>query len=209
MLAILPSHSRQALFNVQSFTGATGRRGEPVMLVDARYPEPNEVGSGGPSGVGSSGHNYGGPVDVGSWGEDYDGPHEAGSSGRDYGGPLEEEKGSLHPLMDQSLEVAGAASRWATPRVAAAPPAQTPMTNEMSTTLDGQELAVGDEIEALGSAPGGSRVWFRAKVVALRSRYPPIHVKFTATLEGVTNRLALPEPVTAYVNADGVRRIAG
>ena len=83
------------------------------------------------------------------------------------------------------------------------------MTNEMSTMLDGQELAVGDEIEALGSAPGGGRVWFRAKVVALRSRYPPIHVKFTATLEGVTHRLALPEPVTAYVNADGVRRIAG
>jgi len=25
---------------------------------------------------------------------------------------------------------------------------------------------------------------------------------------GVTHRLALPEPVTAYVNADGVRRIA-
>ena len=45
--------------------------------------------------------------------------------------------------------------------------------------------------------------------MALRSCYPPIHVKFMATLEGVTNRLALPEPVTAYVNADGVRRIAG
>ena len=108
-----------------------------------------------------------------------------------------------------SLEVAGAASRWATPRVATAPPAPTPMTNEMSTMLDGQELEVGDEIEALGSAPGGNgRVWFRAKVVALRSIYPPIHVKFTATLEGVTHRLALPEPVTAYVNADSVRRIA-
>ena len=109
-----------------------------------------------------------------------------------------------------SLEVAGAAGRWKTPRAAAmAPPAPTPMTNEMSTMLGGHELAVGDEIEALGAAPGGDgRVWFRAKVVALRSRYPPIHVKFTATLEGVTNRLALPEPVTAYVNADGVRRIA-
>ena len=55
---------------------------------------------------------------------------------------------------------------------------------------------------------GGGRVWFRAKVVALRSRYPPLHVKYTATLEGTTHRLALPEPVTAYVNADGVRRIA-
>ena len=75
--------------------------------------------------------------------------------------------------------------------------------------VGGHELVVGDEIEALGAAPGGDgRVWVRAKVVALRSRYPPLHVKFTATLEGVTHRLALPEPVTAYVNADGVRRIA-
>ena len=113
------------------------------------------------------------------------------------------------PPKRLSLEVTGAAGRWATPRAATAPPAPTPMTNEMSTMLDGQELAVGDEIEVLGAAPGGNgRVWFRAKVVALRSRYPPIHVKFTATLEGVTHRLALPEPVTAYVNADGVRRIA-
>ena len=83
------------------------------------------------------------------------------------------------------------------------------MTYEMSTMVGGQELVVGDEVEALGAAPGGDgRVWFRAKVVALRPRYPPIHVRYTATLEGVTHRLALPEPVTAYVNADGVRRIA-
>ena len=55
------------------------------------------------------------------------------------------------------------------------------MTNEMSTTVGGQELVVGDEIEALGAAPGGDgRVWFWAKVVALRSRYPPLHVKFKA-----------------------------
>ena len=68
MLAIMDLPLTLAFFNVQRFTGATGRGGEPVMLVDARYTEPNEVGSGGPSGVGSSGHNYGGPVDVGSWG---------------------------------------------------------------------------------------------------------------------------------------------
>ena len=118
-------------------------------------------------------------------------------------------KRGVGPPKRLSLEVAGAAGRWKTPRAAAmAPPAPTPMTNEMSTVLGGQELVVGDEIEALGAAPGGDgRVWFRAKVVALRSRYPPLHVKYTATLEGVTIRLALPEPVTAYVDADGVRRI--
>ena len=76
-------------FNVQSFTGATGRGGEPVMLVGARYTEPNEEGSGGPSGVGSSGHNYAGPVDVGSWGGGYTGPLDVGSWGGDYTGPLD------------------------------------------------------------------------------------------------------------------------
>ena len=117
-------------------------------------------------------------------------------------------KRTAGPPNRLSLEVTGADGRWKTPRAAVAPPAPTPMTNEMSTLVGGQELVVGDEIEALGAAPGGgARIWFRAKVVALRSRYPPLHVKYTATLEGVTIRLALPEPVTAYVNADGVRRI--
>ena len=82
------------------------------------------------------------------------------------------------------------------------------MTNEMSTSVDGRELEVGESVEAKGAAPGGGRSWFRAKVVALRSRYPPLHVRYTATLESVTNRLALPEPVTAYLNADDVRRVA-
>ena len=67
--------------------------------------------------------------------------------------------------------------------------------------------AAADGGGAAAAAAEHEDVWFRAKVVALRSRYPPIHVKFTATLEGVTHRLALPEPVTAYVNADGVRGI--
>ena len=99
--------------------------------------------------------------------------------------------------------------RWKTPRAAATrAPAPTPMTNEMSTSVDGRELEVGESVEAKGAAPGGGRSWFRAKVVALRSHYPPLHVRYTATLEGVTNRLALPEPVTAYLNADDVRRVA-
>ena len=65
----------------------------------------------------------------------------------------------------------------------------------------------GVPLEAKDAAPGGGRCWFRAKVVALHSRYPPLHVRYAATLEGVTNRLALPEPVTAYLHADDVRRV--
>ena len=57
----------------------------------------------------------------------------------------------------------------------------------------------------MGAAPGGGRTWFRATVVALRDHFPPIHVRYTATLDGVTNRLALPEPKTAYLHADHVR----
>ena len=79
------------------------------------------------------------------------------------------------------------------------------MTNEMSTAVGGVALKAGDAIEAMGAAPGGGRTWFRATVVALRDRFPPIHVRYTATLEGVTNRLALPEPKTAYLHADDVR----
>lgn len=78
----------------------------------------------------------------------------------------------------------------------------------MSTLVDGVALNVGDAVDAMGAAPGGGRAWFRAKVVALRSRFPPIHVKYVATLEGATARLALPEPVTAYLHADDVRRPA-
>ena len=44
-------------------------------------------------------------------------------------------------------------------------------------------------------------------MVALRQRFPPLHVRYITTLEGVTNRLALPEPVTACLHADDVRRV--
>ena len=81
-------------------------------------------------------------------------------------------------------------------------------TNEMSTLVGGVALAVGEAVAAMGAAPGGGRVWFRATVVALRTRYPPIHVKYTATMAGESSRLALPEPVNAYLHADDVRRHA-
>ena len=89
---------------------------------------------------------------------------------------------------------------WKTPRSTAPVPAPTP------TLVGGVQLAPGDVVEAKGAAPAGGRAWFQAKVVALRLHFPPIHVKYVATLEGVTTRLALPEPVSAYLHADDVRR---
>ena len=105
-----------------------------------------------------------------------------------------------------SLDLVGANSRWKTPRAAAAPPAPTPMTNEWS---DGG-FTSGDTVEAMGRSPGGSREWFKATVIKIRlpPAWPPIVVKFIATLEGGSIRLALPDPVTAYCHADDVRRIA-
>jgi hypothetical protein len=66
----------------------------------------------------------------------------------------------------------------------------------------------GDAVEAMGRGPGGTREWFQATVTSFRKppAWPPIVVKYTATLEGVTTRLALPDPVTAYCHADDVRR---
>ena len=80
------------------------------------------------------------------------------------------------------------------------------MTNEWS---DGG-FAVGDAVEAMGLAPSRERKWFKATVIKIRAppAWPPIVVKFTATLEGGTHRLALPDPITAYLHADHVRRPA-
>ena len=98
----------------------------------------------------------------------------------------------------------GAASRWKSPRGKAPAPAPTPMTNEYS---DGG-FETGDAVEAMGRGPGGTREWFKATVTKIRAppAWPPIVVKYTATLEGNKNRLALPEPISAYLHADDVRR---
>ena len=69
-------------------------------------------------------------------------------------------------------------------------------------------LSAEDAVEAVGRGPGGEREWFKATVTRIRlpPAWPPIAVRFTATLDGATNPLALPDPVTAYVHADDVRR---
>ena len=61
----------------------------------------------------------------------------------------------------------------------------------------------GEEVWAMGLR-GGFRLRFRAKVVALRTAFPRIVVQYTATEEGVSNPLALPEMKTAYVTMSDV-----
>ena len=98
------------------------------------------------------------------------------------------------------------ASHSNAPLATATSASPTPMADEMTTIVGGTELAPGDIIEARGLDPCGGRQWFQARVMALRARFPPIYVKYTATLDGVTVRLALPQPVTAALHADDVRR---
>ena len=45
----------------------------------------------------------------------------------------------------------------------------------------------------------GARKRFRARVIKLRKLFPRIVVKYITDEDGCTHRLALPDPVTAYL----------
>ena len=73
----------------------------------------------------------------------------------------------------------------------------------------GEELAVGEHamgatVYVKGTAAGVD-AWFEAMILAHRERYPPIQVKYTATLDGETSKLALPTPQVAFVPLASVR----
>ena len=60
---------------------------------------------------------------------------------------------------------------------------------------------VGAEIRALGNHAGGTKMYL-AKVIAHRTKFPPIVVRYLRCEETrATHTLALPTPVTAYVHA--------
>ena len=52
---------------------------------------------------------------------------------------------------------------------------------------------------------GGAQQWFKAEVVALRVRFPRVHVRFLEAANGATHPLALPTPNEAYVHAGMLR----
>jgi len=61
----------------------------------------------------------------------------------------------------------------------------------------------GEDVMAWG-LHAGVRKRFRAKVVGLRKMFPRIIVKYTATEDGGTHPLELPDPITAYLTASDV-----
>ena len=56
----------------------------------------------------------------------------------------------------------------------------------------------GEEVWAMG-LHAGARKRFKAEVLSLRKQFPRIIVKYTATEDGNTAAIALPEMRTAYV----------
>ena len=67
--------------------------------------------------------------------------------------------------------------------------------------------AVGDVVYVKTFAAGGEQI-FKALVLTIRNHFPPIEVKYVSTLEGDTNPLALPAPLTAFVPADKITTTA-
>ena len=66
-------------------------------------------------------------------------------------------------------------------------------------------FSVGDLVLAVGFAPSGSRAWFKGRVTGFRPRFPPIVVKYYATLNGNTLPLALPCPSVAHLMSRDVK----
>ena len=74
--------------------------------------------------------------------------------------------------------------------------------------IDAQDLAVGDTVFAKGLAPTGIIEFFTAQVLAIRERFPPIQILYSATLSGATDSLLLPIPAVAFVPVTHIQREA-
>eukprot|EP00966_Prymnesium_polylepis_P118274 2734610-Prymnesium_polylepis.1 len=71
--------------------------------------------------------------------------------------------------------------------------------------IDTSGFAVGDNVYAQGLAPTGETAFFAADILAIRERFPPLQVKYTATLSGDEDPLLLPIPSTAFVPTTHVK----
>ena len=74
--------------------------------------------------------------------------------------------------------------------------------------IDAQDLAVGDTVFAKGLAPTGILEFFTAQVLAIRERFPPVQILYSATLSGATGSLLLPVPAVAFVPVTHIQREA-
>ena len=70
--------------------------------------------------------------------------------------------------------------------------------------IDVGDHYVGEKIFARGNTAAGES-WFEAEVLTLRSRFPPVQVKYKSNLEGETSGLVLPSPIVAFVPLTHIR----
>ena len=92
-------------------------------------------------------------------------------------------------------------------RVREPTPQNTPTAPAVHDDFDVSGLTVGEEVMAKGLSPAGQRLWYQATITGFRPppAWPPIVVKFSATEDGNTLNLLLPQPNTAYVHRGDVR----
>ncbi len=65
-------------------------------------------------------------------------------------------------------------------------------------------LQIGEACFAVGKVLEDK--WYKARLLGLRSRSPPLKVEYISTLDGDTNTLLLPVPRRDYVHVEHVRR---
>ena len=65
------------------------------------------------------------------------------------------------------------------------------------------ELRVGDECFALAKVVEWE--WYRARLLAVRERHPPLQIEYLATLQGDVSKLALPVPRVNHLPLEHVR----
>lgn len=92
--------------------------------------------------------------------------------------------------LDSEMEEARANSNLSKRRNSNAQAAE-----EVSTA----NFKVGHIVFAQTFGPTGEVAFYKAMVIALRERYPPIEIKYIATLDGNTDSLVLPSPLTAFL----------
>ena len=73
---------------------------------------------------------------------------------------------------------------------------------EAMTPPDG--LQIGDDCFAAGTVI--EKKWFRAKLISVRARSPPMRIEYISTLDGQTNELLLPSPRKDYVHIEQICR---
>ena len=65
-------------------------------------------------------------------------------------------------------------------------------------------LQIGDDCFAAGTVI--EKKWFRAKLISVRARSPPMRIEYISTLDGQTNELLLPSPRKDYVHIEQICR---